>query len=464
MSRGPAFRVRWWRLLASIAFAFGIVPAPTFAQPVDAYGEVSIEAFDSALSPYGEWIFIGRVGRVWRPYQTAVGFDFRPYLTGGHWVYTDFGWTFESDYDWGWAPFHYGRWLLDNYYGWVWTPDTVWGPAWVDWRFGGGYVGWAPLAPVGFSIAWGAYQPTWCFVPVTHFVVHDVYRHALSAERFHWAYSITSPIREPIHHAGVQWNAGPPPGQVSYAIGRPIQPMSIAPPAPGHVQAVRVGAPSGTSAAVVSPSPARALPPSGSAFHAPAPAVGAPSGLSSRAAPSSAAPVAAPPSGAVSGNPRAAHSPGEARWGPAPRTDAAPWSGGPRVVQPEPAPATPATPSGSARPLPSTQDGHWGRSGTDATPHFGGSAAPSTQPARPPPPQQQPAPAASHPGGSASRQFSPPPQTYSSQYVRPSPPVAHAPTSSYSSPAPQPFARAPSPSVVPGGNHGATGFGGRPRR
>jgi len=27
-----------------------------------------------------------------------------------------------SDYNWGWAPFHYGRWAYDPFYGWMWVP------------------------------------------------------------------------------------------------------------------------------------------------------------------------------------------------------------------------------------------------------------------------------------------------------------------------------------------------------
>src|SRR5262249_44023310 len=32
-------------------------------------------------------------------------------------------------------------------YGWIWVPRTEWAPAWVAWRSGAGYVGWAPLPP-----------------------------------------------------------------------------------------------------------------------------------------------------------------------------------------------------------------------------------------------------------------------------------------------------------------------------
>jgi len=32
-------------------------------------------------------------------------------------------------------------------FGWIWVPHTQWAPAWVSWRQGAGYVGWAPLPP-----------------------------------------------------------------------------------------------------------------------------------------------------------------------------------------------------------------------------------------------------------------------------------------------------------------------------
>jgi hypothetical protein len=211
------------------------------------YVGASVDAFYEALSPYGEWVYVTRLGRVWRPNRVIVGADFRPYLTAGHWVYTDYGWTFESDYDWGWAPYHYGRWYMDPFYGWVWTPDTVWGPAWVDWRFGGGYVGWVPLPPPSISVSFNYYQPSWCFVPVHHFVVHDVDRHALPMGEFHSAYSITTPVREQVHHAGARWNAGPPPGQVSQVVGQPIQRVNIAPPPPGRIEQVHPGRTAGAT-------------------------------------------------------------------------------------------------------------------------------------------------------------------------------------------------------------------------
>ncbi len=129
------------------------------AAPADAADNVSVDVrfFYSELAPYGQWVNRLEFGWVWVPYGVPV--SWRPY-THGHWVYTDdYGWYWVSDWVWGWAPFHYGRWAYDDDYGWVWVPDTVWGPAWVDWRYGDGWIGWAPLPPValwqpgiGFSL------------------------------------------------------------------------------------------------------------------------------------------------------------------------------------------------------------------------------------------------------------------------------------------------------------------------
>jgi hypothetical protein len=135
--------------------------------------EVDIGFFHDRLSPYGDWIEVGDYGWVWRPADVDVGW--RPY-THGHWVLTDdYGWLWVSDFDWGWAPFHYGRWADLDDYGWAWVPGDEWGPAWVTWRHGGGYVGWAPLPPAarweagvlnlgGVDLAVGGYRPAWSFV------------------------------------------------------------------------------------------------------------------------------------------------------------------------------------------------------------------------------------------------------------------------------------------------------------
>ena len=127
-------------------------------------GDVTYNTFHDELSPYGRWMDYPGYGNVW--VCNVAGF--RPYSTGGHWAYTRFGWTWVSDYNWGWAPFHYGRWTFDNAYGWLWVPGYTWGPAWVSWRTGGDYYGWAPLSPgisIGINVGIGIPAANWVFLP-----------------------------------------------------------------------------------------------------------------------------------------------------------------------------------------------------------------------------------------------------------------------------------------------------------
>src|SRR5205823_558746 len=55
------------------------------------HGGVSFNMFYDSLSPYGDWVYVGSYGRVWRPSAAVVGAGFRPYATGGNWIYTDYG-------------------------------------------------------------------------------------------------------------------------------------------------------------------------------------------------------------------------------------------------------------------------------------------------------------------------------------------------------------------------------------
>jgi Family of unknown function (DUF6600) len=117
-------------------------------------GAVDIGFFYNQLGAYGHWIQRGSYGWVWLPFGVRV--SWRPY-TLGHWVFTeDYGWTWVSTEPFGWATYHYGRWVYDPDYGWEWVPGYDWGPAWVAWRSGAGFIGWAPLPPeVGFRAGFG---------------------------------------------------------------------------------------------------------------------------------------------------------------------------------------------------------------------------------------------------------------------------------------------------------------------
>ena len=114
------------------------------------YVEIRTESdFYEPLSPYGRWEVIGSYGRCWIP--GGVDADWSPY-SNGYWQRTDAGWYWASDEPWGWATYHYGRWDLSPQFGWYWMPQTQWAPAWVSWRQGGGYVGWAPMGPSGRGV------------------------------------------------------------------------------------------------------------------------------------------------------------------------------------------------------------------------------------------------------------------------------------------------------------------------
>lgn len=118
--------------------------------------------FYAPLAPSGTWVTVGSYGRCWRPSGVVVGW--RPYCYG-HWVWTDCGWYWASDEPWAWACYHYGSWVYDSDQGWVWVPGVEWAPAWVTWRVGGGYCGWAPLGRPGIVVA----GPSFVFVEAAHF-------------------------------------------------------------------------------------------------------------------------------------------------------------------------------------------------------------------------------------------------------------------------------------------------------
>ena len=167
--------------LAAAVFLAGGCALPDYGDdryPSDSYSSVHVGLYYDDLAPYGHWNYAAQYGWVWTPSYTPIGW--RPY-TVGYWAYSDWGWMWVAEDPWGGWPYHYGRWAFDSFYGWVWIPDDVWAPAWVSWRYGDGWVGWAPLPPdvswsVGVGIRLGprdldrridAYS--WCFTPTRDF-------------------------------------------------------------------------------------------------------------------------------------------------------------------------------------------------------------------------------------------------------------------------------------------------------
>jgi hypothetical protein len=130
----------------------GMYQSPPLTEYENFYIEIHSEAdFYEPLGEYGRWVVIEPHGRCWVPER--IESDWRPYCNG-QWVRTDAGWYWESDEPWSWATYHYGRWDWSPRYGWLWVPQTEWAPAWVTWRQGEGYFGWAPLPPSArFSVS-----------------------------------------------------------------------------------------------------------------------------------------------------------------------------------------------------------------------------------------------------------------------------------------------------------------------
>lgn len=153
---------------------------------------ISFQTFYQELSPYGQWTTSPQYGSVWTPYHSG---DFQPYSTNGYWEMTEYGNTWVSNYEWGWAPFHYGRWSFDDYLGWFWIPGYEWGPAWVNWRSGGGYYGWAPLGPgVNINIAVNIPSFWWILVPNRHFYTSNWHRYWVPRNRISRIYNQTTII------------------------------------------------------------------------------------------------------------------------------------------------------------------------------------------------------------------------------------------------------------------------------
>jgi len=114
------------------------------------------------LDDNGTWRDDPTYGNVWTP---RVSSGWAPYRDG-HWAWiSPWGWTWVDDEPWGYAPFHYGRWISSRG-DWCWVPgpiavEPVYAPALVAFiggsNFGlsisvggggyGGDVGWFPLGP-----------------------------------------------------------------------------------------------------------------------------------------------------------------------------------------------------------------------------------------------------------------------------------------------------------------------------
>lgn len=175
--------VKMKRLLFLVITVLSLSACGIYARERNA--DITFGYFYSTLVPYGEWIELDNDLYAWQPYN--VGRAWQPY-TVGRWVWSDYGWYWDSYEPFGWAVYHYGRWYNDEYYGWIWIPDENWGPSWVEWRYSDDYIGWAPLPPyavfragigIHFTFDWHCGPRQWNYVRFGHFHDYNVYNYLI---------------------------------------------------------------------------------------------------------------------------------------------------------------------------------------------------------------------------------------------------------------------------------------------
>jgi uncharacterized protein DUF6600 len=196
-----------------------VLLAGVLAQPARA--QVSFDLAYSNLSQNGSWLISAQYGHVWQPRE--YNRDWNPYYDG-HWIYTDMGWTWVSDYEWGSIPYHYGTWVTDPDAGWVWVPGRVWAPSWVVFRTGSDYIGWAPVPPgfsVGMSIDMGG-PSSFVFVSSRDFLAPRIRTSIVPRDRASLFINNTTVVNNIVVQNNTVVNRGPDYRTIERATGRPI--------------------------------------------------------------------------------------------------------------------------------------------------------------------------------------------------------------------------------------------------
>lgn len=168
---GPGRRAEFWPEGGRTHYAWAALEGDAFARWAADEDRRDERAASRYVSPemtgaedldrYGRWESHPEYGALWVPTTVIAGWA--PYRMG-HWAWVrPWGWTWVDDAPWGFAPFHYGRWVSwrDR---WCWVPGRyvarpVYAPALVGWIGGGSVsvgisvgsrgprVGWVPLGP-----------------------------------------------------------------------------------------------------------------------------------------------------------------------------------------------------------------------------------------------------------------------------------------------------------------------------
>jgi hypothetical protein len=118
--------------------------------PSDVYGTEDLDR-------YGDWRVEPTYGPVW--YPRGVASSWVPYSTGSWLNDPYYGWTWVDTAPWGWAPYHYGRWVYTSGF-WGWCPGprvarAYYAPALVAF-YGSPVYSVGPVYSYGPSIGWVA--------------------------------------------------------------------------------------------------------------------------------------------------------------------------------------------------------------------------------------------------------------------------------------------------------------------
>ena len=104
------------------------------------------------LDQHGDWLTDPDSGPVWQPRRVAAGWA--PFQDG-HWAWVaPWGWTWIDDSPWGFAPFHYGSWLVIQG-RWSWSP----GPRHERPRYAPVLGGWTVSPHPGHGLPHGSRPP-----------------------------------------------------------------------------------------------------------------------------------------------------------------------------------------------------------------------------------------------------------------------------------------------------------------
>ena len=195
---------------------------------INAYG-----SFYSYLAPHGVWMEFDDGLVVWRP--TIMKRGWAPYSMG-RWIWTEYGWYWDSYESFGYITYHYGRWFYDDYYGWIWIPDYDWAPAWVEWRYDDSYIGWAPLPPyavfsvnIGIHFTFNYVTPYnhWHFVNYNYLCDPYVYNHYVGPKYKYRVFSNTKYRNDYGYSNGRIINRGIDVGEVRSRSGQDIRQRSL---------------------------------------------------------------------------------------------------------------------------------------------------------------------------------------------------------------------------------------------